>query len=141
MPKSNVLHPDGSDFDGFLHAYVGADRNGTEITVISTLARLGLDPWREASELAGLSSGAARMRLSAILARFKDIPGLNCENEAVARKLVSLLPDRTAPQSASQIKLHQGAGQAWTIATVTVLAIFLAVLANMLIPGASWLGN
>ncbi len=141
MEKSRALRPDGSDFDGFLYAYVGSDRNGAEVTVISALARLGLDPWGEASDLAGLSRGAARMRLSALLARFTDIPGLNFENEAVARKLVSFLPDRTAPRTALQIDLSQGRGPTWIVVTMAGIAILVTILANILIPGASWLSS
>jgi len=46
MPTVDVLHPDGNDFDPFLFASVGEDRNGANVTVISALARLGLDPWK-----------------------------------------------------------------------------------------------
>ena len=59
MARVDVLHPDGSDFHQFLYAFVGADRDGFMVTVLFTLARLGLDPWKEASELADVSEEAA----------------------------------------------------------------------------------
>ena len=49
-----LLHPDGSDFDAFLQAELGEDRNGVAVTVLSALARVGLEPWTEAKELARL---------------------------------------------------------------------------------------
>ena len=58
MAISNLRHSEGPDLDRFLYAFVGVDRGGSEVTVVSTLARLGLDPWKEASDLATASEGA-----------------------------------------------------------------------------------
>jgi hypothetical protein len=38
-----------AEFDNFLYASIGADRNGMPLSVLSALARLDLDPWEEAS--------------------------------------------------------------------------------------------
>jgi hypothetical protein len=46
-------------FDPFLLAPVGVEENGMEVSVLSTLARLGLDPWEEAGRLAMLPKNAA----------------------------------------------------------------------------------
>lgn len=46
----------GPEFDKFLCASIGEDRNGTMLSVLSALARLDVDPWQEAADLApGLS--------------------------------------------------------------------------------------
>lgn len=42
----------GSEFDAFLFAAIGEDRNGMPLSVVSFLARMDLDPWYEASSLA-----------------------------------------------------------------------------------------
>jgi hypothetical protein len=42
----------GPEFDEFLCAPIGADRNGTGLSVLSALARLNVDPWQEATSLA-----------------------------------------------------------------------------------------
>ncbi len=137
MASSAVLHPDGSDYDGFLYAFVGEDRNGSMVTVLSTLARLGLDPWKEASELAGVSEGAALTRLDALLAKFSDVPALSGEHETISRKLISLLPGRTARHVPSQAgTLSSGAGFGSGLA-ILAIATFLFVLARLLIPGIS----
>jgi len=52
-----VTHPAlalliGPEFDEFLCAPIGADRNGTGLSVLSALARLNVDPWQEATSLA-----------------------------------------------------------------------------------------
>ena len=60
MADLNVLNPHPPEFDRFLHATVGEDRNGYAVTVLSTLARLGLDPWNETAELVTLGHDGAR---------------------------------------------------------------------------------
>ncbi|MDQ7777856.1 MAG: hypothetical protein Q4615_19290 [Paracoccus aminovorans] len=59
MADPNVLNPHPPEFDRFLHASVGEDRNGYAVTILSTLARLGLDPWKETAELVTLGRDAA----------------------------------------------------------------------------------
>ena len=66
MADPNVLNPHPPEFDRFLHASVGEDRNGYVVTVLSTLARLGLDPWKETAELVTLGRDAARARLGTL---------------------------------------------------------------------------
>jgi len=89
-------HLHGQNVDPFLHACVGEDRNGTGVTVLSALARLGPDPWQEASELGELSACDALTRLSATLSRFKDLPTLFLDHALIARGLTKLLPERSA---------------------------------------------
>jgi hypothetical protein len=45
--------------DPFLLESVGVEENGMKVSVLSTLARLGLDPWEEAGRLAVLPKKAA----------------------------------------------------------------------------------
>ena len=97
MSASDVLHPDGTDFDPFLFAEVGEDITGAAVTVLSALARLDLEPWTEARELARLGREAAQVRLTAHLEAITDIPALAFANGTRAAKLVGLLPKRTPP--------------------------------------------
>ena len=46
----------GSEFDDFLYAPIGEDRNGMLLSVLSALARLDIDPWQEAAKLADRKS-------------------------------------------------------------------------------------
>ena len=96
MSQSASPWPDGPEFDLFLRAPVGEDRNGAVVTVFSTLARLGLDPRREASRLASLPNDAALRRLDALLSGFFDVPALGEHHHDVARGLVLLQPRRRA---------------------------------------------
>ncbi len=97
MTGIGIHHPHGNSFDRFLYASVGEDRNGYVVTVLSTLARLGLDPWKEASELAALSHDAAGNRLSAVLSGFPDVPAVVLDHASIAQELVQLLPERSTP--------------------------------------------
>ncbi len=139
MARSNVLHPDGSDFDEFLYAFVGEDRSGSMVTVLSCLARLGLDPWKEASALAGLSEEAASTRMGVLLAKFGDVPALSRETETVAQKLVSLLP----ALATRRVTLPAGLSETgvWMpsvgpVVSVALFVISILILARLLIPGA-----
>ena len=38
MSASDVLHPDGTDYDAFLFAKLGEDSAGDDVTVLSALA-------------------------------------------------------------------------------------------------------
>lgn len=94
MAKASVLNPLGNDLDPFLQASVGDDENGQPVTVLSTLARLGVDPWEEATALTALSADAARTRFSALLATIRDVPALAAQIDQVSRRLTLLLPAR-----------------------------------------------
>ena len=101
MSASDILHPDGSDYDAFLFAEVGEDRTGASVTVLSALARLDLEPWSEARELSGLNREDAQVRLMTHFEAITDIPALALASEGRAAKLVLLLPKR-APLRASK---------------------------------------
>jgi hypothetical protein len=67
-----VTHPAlalliGPEFDEFLCAPIGDDRNGTGLSVLSALARLNVDPWQEAMSLALMPREAAVVRLAALI--------------------------------------------------------------------------
>jgi hypothetical protein len=86
-----------SEFNRFLFAPIGDDENGVEVTVLSGLTRLGLDPWGEAARLARLPRAAAVSTLDGILAQ---LPKAGCEiaeTGTVAARLVQLLPAAKAP--------------------------------------------
>ncbi|MDP5220943.1 hypothetical protein Q5Y75_27535 [Ruegeria sp. 2205SS24-7] len=92
MSASDVLNPDGSDYDAFLFAKVGEDRSGAAVTVLSALARLDLEPRTEARVLSRLGPEDAQARLTTHFEAITDIPALALASESRASKLVSLLP-------------------------------------------------
>lgn len=87
-----ALHPLGLRFDSFLYAEVGDDQRGGALSVISALARVGVDPWEEAARLARLPLHGAVRTLSALLARLPAGSGQPADPALVATRLVRLLP-------------------------------------------------
>src|SRR6266849_6563251 len=57
------------EFDAFLFASVGEEVDGIPLSVLSALARLGLDPRNEAVRLAHLTREAAADQLARMIAR------------------------------------------------------------------------
>ncbi len=82
----------GREFDPFLFAAIGEDRPGQLLSVISALARSDLDPWLEAVALARMSRDVATARLSRLIAALPGEPAPRGSVDAIAGKLVALLP-------------------------------------------------
>jgi len=88
----------GSEFDNFLFAPIAEESNGMMLSVISALARLDLDPWQEANNLARLPGETATKRLAALLmAALPDGPSARRDPETIAARLTALLPRRPNP--------------------------------------------
>ena len=94
MANAPVQLGQDPQFEPFLYAPVGEDRHGDTVTVLSMLARLGIDPWGEAKELAKLPHGAARQRLEALMARFSDVATLVTDRNKVISRLLAVLPGK-----------------------------------------------
>ena len=84
----------GSEYNAFLSATIGAGANGTLLSVLSAMARMNLDPWQEAADLAALSAKAAAHRLASLIAVVPGGPSESGEPEAIAARLVKLLPSQ-----------------------------------------------
>jgi hypothetical protein len=96
----------------FLFAEVGVELNGSALTVLSVLARLGADPWSEALAWAKLPKSAIVDRLAERIAQMPLCPQALMEARATASRLVLLLPS----QSASS---QDGRGQAGNVVVPT----------------------
>ena len=82
------------DFNDFLYAPIGCERNGMALSVLSALARLNVDPWREAAELSGLPKAAAAKRLAMLVARLPVGAWAAKDCGQIADRLIELLPYR-----------------------------------------------
>lgn len=89
---SAALSPLRLDFDPFLYAQVGDDQRGGLLSVVSALARVGVDPWEEAALLARLPLDAAVRALSVLLEKLPAGSGKPADPIHVATRLVRLLP-------------------------------------------------
>jgi hypothetical protein len=101
MTRSSPLSELGSDFNNFLFAPLREDKNGT-LSVLSALARLDVDPWELAAKLAALAPEAAIQKLTALLAALPAESAADATNEAIAARLVALLPKRVSSSSSAR---------------------------------------
>ncbi len=114
----------GSEFDDFLYAPIGEDRNGMLLSVLSALARSDVDPWQEAARLAGLPVATARQRLASLITALPGKPSVYPDPAMIAARLVALLPSRARPDVPSR-KTLPSAGAATNRRTVTFLYVDL----------------
>lgn len=100
-----------SEFNAFLFAVVGEAESGQELTVLSALSRLGLDPWREAARLSKLPKDAAANSLAATL---NTLPGEDLamlpDKRSTALRLVDCLPRHSLPADKPPQDSSIGAG-------------------------------
>jgi hypothetical protein len=97
MIATASIPPLGSEFNDFLFALVGEDRNGMPLSVVSVLARMGMDPWVEAASLAGLPAETAAQKLAAWLDVLPDPALKPASPDTRAARLIALLPRRRNP--------------------------------------------
>jgi hypothetical protein len=91
-----------SDLQEFLFAPIWIEKNGTPLSILSALARLGMDPWGEAARLANLPRAGAASALATILARLpRNEPELP-DYAKLSQHLVQLLPEGGSTSSTKQ---------------------------------------
>jgi hypothetical protein len=84
------------EFDDFLYASIGVDRNEMTLSVLSALARLDVDPWEEAAELSELPKSTATQRLASLIAQLPGGRWTLADSRAIAVRLIELLPRRSS---------------------------------------------
>ena len=103
MTPTASIPPLGSEFNDFLFALVGEDRNGMPLSVVSVLARMDLDPWLEAANLADLPAETAARKLAGWLDALSDPALKPASPDTRAIRLIALLPRRANPNSPSPV--------------------------------------
>jgi hypothetical protein len=95
------------DLDNFLFAEVGEEKDGIQLSMVSVLTRLGLDPWDEAGRLSALSRREAGQQLARLIA---ELPGAGrplAEAREIAARLVEQLPKHDSDrQRSAQIRFR-----------------------------------
>jgi hypothetical protein len=92
MTRRTSLSVLASEFDNFLFAPIGDDQNDMPVSVLSALARLNIDPWKEAAELAQLPRETATQRLASSIGALHGGPTVPLEYRTIAARLIALLP-------------------------------------------------
>jgi hypothetical protein len=92
MPNAQPSRFLGTEYNDFLFARIGEDGNGMFLSVLSALARLDLDPWQEAADLARLPFDAAVGRFSKLITTLPDQFSVMRDSGAIATRVIALLP-------------------------------------------------
>jgi hypothetical protein len=122
----------GSEFDKFLFAVIGEDRNGMALSVISVLARKDLDPWQEAATLAAGSKEMAAQRLASLLAALPERTLQQAHPEVTAARLIALLPQRvTTPDTRPPVQASGAAAAAHPRHFVNVVLIAIYMILSL----------
>lgn len=138
MSRMDYLQQGATPFDGFLYATLGEDSRGCAVSVLSALARLQLDPWDEAADLADLPRTGAQARLEELLARFADVPAL--ARDSAARRLVALLP-QSSGRAASPVAAGLPTGLLPVLGPVVALLVLVWMLSQVFLLGVPGMGE
>lgn len=98
------------------------------LSVNSALARLNIDPWREALRLSGMERTPAALLLCRMISRLAVRPA-NADVEGIAARLINLLPGR--PSGCEPTPSGRGFGSSfrlvkWQLGLILVLLCLLA---------------
>ena len=126
MANTDAFALQHSDLSGFLFADVGEEASGMTLSVVSALARRGVDPWQEAGRLASLPRTAAIDALAGMISAMPASRWSPPDATAIATRLVALLPTRAAT-SAGPASPPSWATWRWA-ATAALLGVALVAL-------------
>ena len=98
---ADVLALRDAGLDPFLFSDVGTESNGTSLTILSLLARLGKDPWDEAAEWSRKPREAAIASLTDSILQMPPNQQASTDAHRTASRLVALLPVPAAPTAAA----------------------------------------
>ena len=115
------------EFDEFLCAPIGDDRNGTGLSVLSALARLNVNPWEEATSLALMPREAAVVRLAALIDTLPN-EGTIGISATIATDLVALLPRDNSVNVRSSVSLFARASSRKTQILMALSALAIMAL-------------
>jgi hypothetical protein len=113
-----------SEFDPFLYAPVGEERNGMSLSVLSALARLEMDPWQEAATLTDMPAQDATVRLASLLSSLPSEAATLLAPSTVLR-LIALLPQEPASDRRSIEKSVSVTARYWMVAFYFLMAFVL----------------
>jgi len=119
-------------FDDFLFARIDKNSEETPLSVLSVLARLGVDPWEEAAGLAQLPRLAAAKRLASMIAAIPGASSAYLDAGTVSDRLISLLPSPPTVTALPRLEtgvrpLIQSRFAVWILLAAVLLVIQLIV--------------
>jgi hypothetical protein len=97
----------GCEFDPFLFATIGDERDDPLLSVVSAFARLDLDPWKEAASLARMPRDEAKRRLTSLIESLPNRATTGLSPETIAARLTALLPQEGRVNTAAPATVRQ----------------------------------
>ena len=117
-----------TEFGDFLYALIGSDEDKGNLTVLSALSRLDIDPWQEAAELSALPLDAASGRLASAITQLPGQSWTRADTKRIADHLVALLPRDLGPSGGSAARSEGVRRITLTMPMLICLALGLAVV-------------
>ncbi|HVJ54939.1 MAG TPA: hypothetical protein VM689_20940 [Aliidongia sp.] len=93
MARNPAVSDLPDEYDKFLFANIGEQKNGAPLSIVTAFARLELDPWDEAARLAKMPAASAAAALGLIITNMSDFAGA-AEIPKLSAQLIELLPKR-----------------------------------------------
>jgi hypothetical protein len=125
-----------SGLNAFLLAEVGTELNGSPLTVLSVLARLGQDPWAEAAKWAKLPRAAMIDRLAQSIAQMPLSPQALIDARSTASRLAQLLPSQSVRPSQAPARSKTSVPR-WVMAAICCAAVALGLAFNFKLGSSS----
>jgi hypothetical protein len=105
MSRTDVFALKNTGLNLFLFADVGTENNGSVLTVLSVLARLGQDPWAQAAQWVRLPKPEMIDRLADSIAKMPLPPQALRDARQTAARLIQLLPAQTSEPGSGKVAL------------------------------------
>jgi hypothetical protein len=134
MASADAFALRNSGLNAFLFAEVGTELNGSPLTILSVLARLGQDPWAEAANWVKLPKAATIDQLTQSISQMPLSPQALDEARATATRLIKLLPSQVA-RPAEPAAAAKRVAPKWVLMAVCCVAVALG-LAFTMMPGS-----
>jgi hypothetical protein len=132
MVTSDAFAFKNSGLNAFLFAEVGEELNGSPLTILSVLARLGKDPWAEAAKWVGMPKAAIIERLTQSISQMPLCPQALTDARATASRLILLLPSQTAvPRQSERPAVGKASVPKWVLVAICAAAVGLGFAFNM----------
>jgi hypothetical protein len=96
MENRAIAATPSSRYDDFLFTVISEEPNGNQLSVLSALTRVDIDPWEEAARLSALTEPIAKSRLISVLGLASENSWSPSQKAAIAARLIERLPSTNA---------------------------------------------
>jgi hypothetical protein len=129
MGQTDVFALQNTGMGTFLFAEVGTESNGSMLTVLSVLARLGRDPWAQAAQWSRLPKAEIIDRLANCIAQMPMPPQALRDARETAARLILLLPtSASASNHSAGSKAVLPTLPRWALAVLIVVMLAFSIL-------------